>query len=104
MERMPGSLGTPEIIAILVIALLLLGPSKLPQLARSIGEALREFRKAASGATEEDKKAVASIAAKQSISSDDKQVLLDIAKKLGIDVGGLSDSEILKKIQERIGK
>ncbi|MEM0198635.1 MAG: twin-arginine translocase TatA/TatE family subunit [Fervidicoccaceae archaeon] len=58
---MPGSLGTPEIIAILVIALLLLGPSKLPQLARSIGEALREFRKAASGATDEEKKQISAI-------------------------------------------
>lgn len=101
---MPGSLGTPEIVAILVIALLLLGPSKLPQLARSIGEALREFRKAASGATEEDKKAVSAIASKQSISDSDRQILLDIAKRMGIDVSGLSDSEILRKIQEKVGK
>ncbi|MCI4396981.1 MAG: twin-arginine translocase TatA/TatE family subunit [Thermoprotei archaeon] len=101
---MPGSLGTPEIIAILVIALLLLGPSKLPQLARSIGEALREFRKAASGATEEENKAIASISGKQNVSESDRQVILGIAKKLGIDTEGLTDSEILKKIQEKIGK
>ena len=101
---MPGSLGTPEIIAILVIALLLLGPSKLPQLARSIGEALREFRKAASGATEEEKKAIASISGKKNVSESDRQVILGIAKKLGIDTEGLTDSEILKKIQEKIGQ
>ncbi|MEM3285444.1 MAG: twin-arginine translocase TatA/TatE family subunit, partial [Fervidicoccaceae archaeon] len=100
---MPGSLGTPEIIAILVIALLLLGPSKLPQLARSIGEALREFRKAASGATDEEKKQISAISSKQTLTESDRQIILEIAKKLGIDVNGLSDAEILKKIQEKIG-
>jgi sec-independent protein translocase protein TatA len=38
--------GTPEILIILLIAIILLGPSKIPQLARSLGEAVREFRKA----------------------------------------------------------
>ncbi|HEU97605.1 MAG: twin-arginine translocase TatA/TatE family subunit [Fervidicoccaceae archaeon] len=101
---MPGSLGTPEIVAILIIALLLLGPSKLPQLARSIGEALREFRKAASGATEEEKKTVSILANKQSLTESDRQILLEIAKKLGIETNGLSDSDILKKIQDKVGK
>ena len=39
------NLGFPEIIGILVLALLLFGPKKLPELGKSIGQGLREFRK-----------------------------------------------------------
>lgn len=42
------NLGLPEIIVILVIVMLLFGPSQLPKLARGLGEAMREFRKASS--------------------------------------------------------
>lgn len=38
-------LGTPELIIILVILLLLFGGSKLPQLAKSIGSSVKELRK-----------------------------------------------------------
>ena len=41
-------LGLPEILIILLILLLLLGPKKLPELARALGEAVREFKKAMS--------------------------------------------------------
>lgn len=41
-----GSIGMPELIVILVIALLVLGPKRLPEVARSLGEAIRGFRKA----------------------------------------------------------
>ena len=39
-------LGFWEIAAILIVALLVLGPKKLPELARSLGKGLREFRRA----------------------------------------------------------
>lgn len=39
-------IGMPELIVIMVIALIVLGPSKLPDLARSIGKGLAEFKKA----------------------------------------------------------
>ena len=38
-------IGLPELIVILVVALLVVGPSKLPEVARSIGRALGEFRR-----------------------------------------------------------
>jgi sec-independent protein translocase protein TatA len=39
-------IGTPELIAILIAALFLFGPQKLPELARSLGSAIGEFKKA----------------------------------------------------------
>jgi len=41
-----GSLGFPELIIIAVIALLVFGPKKLPEIGRTIGKALGEFKKA----------------------------------------------------------
>jgi len=41
-------LGFGEIVIILLVALLVLGPSKLPKLARQLGRGMREFRRAAS--------------------------------------------------------
>lgn len=38
------SIGVPGLIIILVIALILFGPAKLPQLGKAIGETLREFK------------------------------------------------------------
>jgi sec-independent protein translocase protein TatA len=39
------SLGAPEILMILVLALLVFGPKKLPEVSRQVGEAMRELRK-----------------------------------------------------------
>ena len=39
--------GMPEIIVILVIALIVIGPQKLPELAKSLGKGLAEFKRAA---------------------------------------------------------
>ncbi|MEZ0312361.1 MAG: Sec-independent protein translocase protein TatB [Myxococcota bacterium] len=41
-------LGVGEVIIILVVALVVLGPTKLPQVARQVGKGLREFRRHAS--------------------------------------------------------
>lgn len=40
-----GSIGFPELLVILTIALLIFGPKKLPEVGKSIGRAIREFRR-----------------------------------------------------------
>jgi Tat protein translocase TatB subunit len=44
-----GNIGGPEIIIVLIVALLVLGPNRLPQAARSMGRAMAEFRKVTGG-------------------------------------------------------
>ena len=41
-----GSLGTPELIIIFVIALIVFGPRKLPELGKSLGKSIAEFKRA----------------------------------------------------------
>lgn len=44
-----GSIGLPEILVVLVVALIVLGPTKLPEAARQLGKAAAEFRRVSSG-------------------------------------------------------
>ena len=50
-----GNIGAPELIIIAIIALVIFGPGKLPEVAQSLGRGVREFRKAASDVTEATK-------------------------------------------------
>ena len=43
-----GNIGFPELIVIFVVALLVFGPKRLPELGRSLGRGLTEFRRASS--------------------------------------------------------
>jgi len=43
-----GSIGIPELIVIMVVALIVIGPKKLPEMAKSLGRALRDFKRATS--------------------------------------------------------
>ncbi|MDM7276024.1 MAG: twin-arginine translocase TatA/TatE family subunit [Thermoprotei archaeon] len=50
-----GPFSSTELLIILLIVLILFGASRLPGLARALGESMREFRKAVSGEYEEEK-------------------------------------------------
>ncbi len=51
---MPINVGPMELIIVLVIALIVLGPKRLPEAGRSIGRGMREFKESISGATRHD--------------------------------------------------
>ncbi|MDP8992451.1 MAG: Sec-independent protein translocase protein TatB [Actinomycetota bacterium] len=52
-----GSIGPAEILVVLVVALLVLGPNRLPDAARSVGRAIGELRRYTSGFQEEIREA-----------------------------------------------
>jgi sec-independent protein translocase protein TatA len=49
-----GRIGMPELVIILVIVLLIFGPKKIPDLARSVGQAIRGFKQGAKEGEPED--------------------------------------------------
>ncbi len=48
------SIGPMEIAIVLIVALVILGPKKLPELGRSVGHGMREFKGAITGGTREE--------------------------------------------------
>ncbi len=51
---MPGNIGPLEIIIVLIIALVVFGPKRLPELGSSLGRGIREFRNTVTGSKHED--------------------------------------------------
>ena len=60
-----------DLVVVLLIALLLLGPKQLPGLARGLGQSVREFKKGAEGLLEEEKPAAAPEPAKPKATEQD---------------------------------
>jgi sec-independent protein translocase protein TatA len=51
---MPFNVGPGELVVVLVIALIVLGPKRLPEVGRSIGNGMREFKDSLNGDTRRD--------------------------------------------------
>lgn len=85
-----------ELWIILLILLLLLGPSKLPALARALGEAINEFRKASRGAYNEKTESKPS-----SQDNIDDETIKRLAEKLGVSTEGKSSEELRKEVIQK---
>lgn len=84
--------GTTELIVILFIILLLFGGKKLPELARSMGGAVREY-------TQASKEPVKYVEEKtKSKEDEEREAILEAAKKIGIETEGRSISEIAQDL------
>ncbi len=53
-----SNIGVPGLILILVLALIIFGPKKLPELGRSVGQTLREFKKSTKGLIDDEKETI----------------------------------------------
>lgn len=96
------SLGIPELLLIFGVILILFGPKKLPELARALGKARREYEMAL---REESKSDVTETEIKEKTKRKEKseeEILLETAKKLGIDTEGKSIEEIADEILKRV--
>jgi sec-independent protein translocase protein TatA len=51
---MPFGIGVQELLIVLVLALIILGPKRLPEVGRSIGSGMREFKDSISGGRRDD--------------------------------------------------
>jgi len=54
VERVFGNIGAAELIIILVLALIIFGPGKLPEVGKAIGRSIREFKRAQSGLEDDE--------------------------------------------------
>jgi sec-independent protein translocase protein TatA len=88
-------LGTQDILLILIVALFLFGPNKLPEMARSLGKATGEFKKAQIQSESELKQMV-----KPLYNKDEK--IHNLAVEMGLDVQNKSDEQIIEEIRLKI--
>ncbi len=89
-------LGPSEILLLMILALILFGPGKLPELGRSLGEALREFREASQGRSPPPAQGV------RVPSAGGAKTVRDLARDLGIDTEGRTDEELEEIVRKMI--
>ncbi len=85
-----GSLGVPEMMMIFVVALLLFGPRQMPQIGKSIGKALGEFRRASN----EFKRTIEDEVAGEDLAELKKG--LEEVKEVGKEMTSIKDSVVKK--------
>ncbi|MHB8101122.1 MAG: twin-arginine translocase TatA/TatE family subunit [Methanosarcina sp.] len=94
-------IGTQELVMIFGVVVLLFGASKLPELARSMGSSVGEFKKAQKESEinlKEFEKSLTDPTASK------KTKVQETAEKLGIDIRGKTDDQLLDEIQKSTEK
>jgi len=88
-------LGPWEIVLVLIIVLIIFGPKKLPELAKAIGDSVRNYKKSSAGMWEEESKPQM---------KGEAAVLIETAKKLGIKTEGKTLEQISEEIARAASK
>lgn len=101
----PGGFGPNELIMILIVVFLLFGASKLPQLARSMGKSMGEFKKAQREAEIELQEFEKEVKEGKHKSGDRREKLEKMARDVGIeDIEGKTDEELIEEIRNAAPK
>ena len=97
-SNMFGGIGTPEILILLFLFFILFGANRLPELANALGRSKGEFQKGLTEATKisTEQQTIADLEADGKTPG---QVLIDRAKKVGIDHTGMTVDELKKKVK-----
>ncbi len=94
-------IGTQEIILIVLVVIILFGATKIPELARSLGRATGEFKKAKQETERELRDVEKSL--KESKSPEEKSSKIkQMASDLGISIEGKSDEQLLEEIKKKM--
>jgi sec-independent protein translocase protein TatA len=81
-----GSIGVPELIMIFIVALVLFGPKKLPEIGRTIGKAMAEFRRATNDLQRSLEEEVGASELRQ-VHRDVREIGQSLKKAVGIEAG-----------------
>jgi sec-independent protein translocase protein TatA len=95
--------GPWEVALILVVVLILFGPKKLPELAKSVGDAIRQYRTATETPFTQLTQTIAAPVKTEpapTVARSDEQLLVETAKKLGISTEGKTAEQISNEIVE----
>mgnify|MGYP001132756543 CR=1 FL=1 len=98
-------IGPWEIALILLVVLILFGPKKLPELAKAVGDAMRQYRQATEGtlssvATAGSSETQKTVSSETGVKNQEK-TLIETAKRLGIKTEGKTAEEISDEIVEK---
>jgi len=94
------AIGAPEIILIVIVVIILFGANKIPELARSLGKATGEFKKAQHESELEVKEVEKSF--REGKSKESSLKIKQMAKDLGIATEGKSDEQLLDEIKKKM--
>ena len=67
---MPGFIGLPEILLLGLVVLLVFGPKRLPEMGRSMGRGMREFKDSISGDAKDDNRLDLPVEATEDVAAD----------------------------------
>ena len=99
-------LGTEDVILILIVALILFGEDKLPGLARSLGKAVGEFKKAQTGneigLKKPDKYKDMKNNEDTNEDIDKNTKIINLALDMGIDIQGKSSEQLIEEIRVKV--
>ncbi len=84
---MPGLIGWPELILILVIVVFIFGAGRITELAKAVGTSVREYKKATSE--------------QHPPHSEKDDAIKEAAEKMGISVDGKSTSQLIEEMSKK---